>query len=110
MDADSLAATGVARALPDQVNALATQAREAGLSGVVCSPQEAHGLRELLGPDAFIVTPGVRPAGSAKGDQSRVATPAEAFENGASHIVVGRPITQADDPVAAFEAIAAKLD
>ena len=110
MDADSLAATGVARALPDQVNALATQAREAGLSGVVCSPQEAHGLRELLGPDAFIVTPGVRPAGSAKGDQSRVATPAEAFGNGASHIVVGRPITQADDPVAAFEAIAAELD
>ena len=110
MDADSLAATGVARALPDQLNALATQAREAGLSGVVCSPQEAHGLRELLGPDAFIVTPGVRPAGSAKGDQSRVATPAEAFGNGASHIVVGRPITQADDPVAAFEAIAAELD
>ena len=110
MDSDSLAATGVARALPDQVNALATQAREAGLSGVVCSPQEAHGLRELLGPDAFIVTPGVRPAGSAKGDQSRVATPVEAFENGASHIVVGRPITQADDPVAAFEAIAAELD
>lgn len=85
------------------------QAREAGLSGIVCSPQEAKGMRELLGPDAFIVTPGVRPAGSAKGDQSRVATPAQAFENGASHIVVGRPITQAEDPVAAFEAIAAEL-
>ena len=55
------------------------------------------------------MTPGVRPTGSAKGDQSRVATPAQAFENGASHIVVGRPITQAEDPVAAFEAIAAEL-
>ena len=71
---------------------------------------EAARLREILGPDAYIVTPGVRPAGSAKGDQSRVATPAEAFANGASHIVVGRPITQADDPAAAFEAIANELE
>ena len=109
MDAESLAATGVSRALPEQVSSLAVQAREAGLSGIVCSPQEASSMRELLGADAFIVTPGVRPAGSAKGDQSRVATPAQAFENGASHIVVGRPITQAEDPVAAFEAIAAEL-
>ena len=76
---------------------------------MVASPQEAARLREILGPDAYIVTPGVRPAGAAKGDQSRVATPAEAFANGASHIVVGRPITQADDPAAAFEAIAAEL-
>ena len=109
MDAESLAATGVSRALPEQVSALAMQARKAGLSGIVCSPQEAKGMRELLGPEALIVTPGVRPAGSAKGDQSRVATPAQAFENGASHIVVGRPITQAENPVAAFEAIAAEL-
>lgn len=110
MDAATLAATGVARDLAEQVSALALQAREAGISGVVASPQEATSLRELLGPDAFIVTPGVRPAGAALGDQSRVATPAQAFANGASHIVVGRPITQADDPVAAFEAIAAELD
>ena len=81
-----------------------------GISGVVASPQEAAALREILGPDAFIVTPGVRPAGAALGDQSRVATPAQAFANGASHIVVGRPITEADDPVAAFEAIAAELE
>ena len=67
-------------------------------------------LIDTLGPDAFIVTPGVRPAGAALGDQSRVATPAQAFENGASHIVVGRPITEADDPVAAFEAIAVELE
>ena len=66
-------------------------------------------LREVLGPDAYIVTPGVRPAGAALGDQKRVATPAKAIADGASHIVVGRPITQADDPVAAFAAIADEL-
>ena len=102
MDADTLRATGVERPVADQVRALASQAREAGLSGVVASPQEAAMLRELLGRDAAIVTPGVRPAGAALGDQSRVATPAQAFADGASHIVVGRPITQAEDPVAAY--------
>ena len=110
MDADTLRATGVERPVADQVRALASQAREAGLSGVVASPQEAAMLRELLGRDAAIVTPGVRPAGAALGDQSRVATPAQAFADGASHIVVGRPITQAEDPVAAFEAIAAEVN
>ena len=110
MSPEALAATGVARPLPEQVAALAAQAKEAGISGVVASPQEAAALREILGPDAFIVTPGVRPAGAALGDQSRVATPAQAFANGASHIVVGRPITEAPDPVAAFEAIAAELE
>lgn len=109
MDDETLARTGVSRTMQDQVKTLATCADEAGLSGVVASPQEAAMLREVLGPDAFIVTPGVRPAGAAKGDQSRVATPREAFDAGASHIVVGRPITQAEDPVAAFEAIAAEL-
>lgn len=67
-------------------------------------------LRKILGPEDYIVTPGVRPKGSDKGDQSRIATPAEAFAAGASHIVIGRPITQADDPAAAFDAIAAELD
>ena len=110
MDAETLAKTGVSRELVEQVRALAAQASEAGISGVVASPQEAAMLRELLGPQAFIVTPGVRPAGADLGDQSRVATPAKAFADGASHIVVGRPITKAQDPVAAFEAIAAELD
>ena len=67
-------------------------------------------LRDVLGPEGYIVTPGVRPAGAALGDQSRVATPAQAFANGASHIVIGRPITQAADPAAAFDAIVAELD
>ncbi|MDO5042122.1 MAG: orotidine-5'-phosphate decarboxylase [Slackia sp.] len=109
MDDETLAQTGVSRSMTEQVKTLASCAQDAGLSGVVASPQEASMLRELLGPDALIVTPGVRPVGAALGDQSRVATPREAFDAGASHIVVGRPITQADDPAAAFDAIAAEL-
>ena len=66
-------------------------------------------MRALLGPDALIVTPGVRPAGAALGDQKRVATPAAAIAAGASKLVIGRPITQADDPAAAVEAIVAEL-
>ncbi|MBQ9068694.1 MAG: orotidine 5'-phosphate decarboxylase, partial [Eggerthellaceae bacterium] len=88
---------------------LAQQARSAGLSGVVASPNEAGSLRAALGEDAYIVTPGVRPKGSDPGDQSRIATPFDAFEAGASHIVVGRPITEAPDPARAFEEIAACL-
>ena len=109
MNDAALAETGVSRAMADQVVVLAEQAKRAGISGVVASPKEAARLREILGPDAYIVTPGVRPAGSDRGDQSRVATPAQAFANGASHIVIGRPITQAADPAAAFESIAAEL-
>ncbi len=109
MNDEILAQTGVERGMAEQVRALAENAREAAVSGVVTSPQEAAMLREILGPDACIVTPGVRPVGAALGDQSRVATPKAAFDNGASHIVVGRPITQADDPVAAFDAIATSL-
>ncbi|HIS39882.1 MAG TPA: orotidine-5'-phosphate decarboxylase [Candidatus Aphodovivens avistercoris] len=109
MDEPTLQRIGVERPMAEQVGALARLAQEAGISGVVASPQEAGMLREILGPDAYIVTPGVRPAGSAKGDQSRVATPAQAFEAGASHIVVGRPITQAEDPAAAFDAIVSSL-
>lgn len=109
MDEAALASTGVARPVAEQVRALAGIAKEAGLSGVVCSPQEAAMMREVLGPDAYVVTPGVRPAGAALGDQKRVATPARAVADGASHIVVGRPITQAPDPVAAFAAIVDEL-
>lgn len=109
MDDATLSQVGVSRAMKDQVGALAALTCEAGISGVVASPQEASMLRELLGPDAYIVTPGVRPAGSDRGDQSRVATPEAAFKAGASHIVVGRPITQADDPAGAFDAIVASI-
>lgn len=105
MDADALAQVGVERPIPEQAAALATLAQRSGIDGVVCSPREAREMRELLGPDALVVCPGVRPAGAALGDQSRVATPAQAIEAGASHIVVGRPITEAADPAAAFDAI-----
>lgn len=105
MDAETLNSVGVTDTPADQAAGLAALAKTAGAHGVVCSPQEAADLRALLGPDALVVTPGVRPAGSAAGDQSRMATPAAAFAAGASHIVVGRPITAAEDAAAAFQAI-----
>lgn len=105
MDKQALEEIGISRDVSDQVCVLAGDAQRAGISGVVASPQEASMLRELMGPDAYIVTPGVRPIGSEKGDQSRIATPAEALANGASHIVIGRPITQAKNPAQAFEDI-----
>ena len=109
MNAEALASIGVTDDIASEAQRLATLARERGVDGVVCSPQEAHAMRELLGEDALVVTPGVRPAGAALGDQSRVATPASAIAQGASHLVIGRPITGANDPAAAFEAIVSEL-
>ncbi len=86
----------------DYVAHLATQARESGIGGAVCSPQEITTLRQLCGPDFTLVTPGVRPDWSETGDQSRVMTPRDAFAAGSSYLVIGRPITQAPDPAAAF--------
>lgn len=109
MDQDALAEIGITLPVADEVARLAKLAVGAGSDGIVCSPKEAAQMRELLGPNALIVTPGVRPAGAAIGDQKRVATPAKAIEAGASKLVIGRPITKADDPVAAFEAIVDEL-
>ena len=109
LDQGDLDDLGIARPMPSQVEALGLLAVTNGADGIVCSPQEARSMRELLGEDALIVTPGVRPAGAELGDQSRVATPAAAIDAGASHLVIGRPITSADDPVAAYEAIVAEL-
>lgn len=105
MSQEDLSSTGVERTVVQQVESLARLAKESGLSGVVASPQEAPMLREVLGPDAYIVTPGVRPAGADLGDQTRVTTPAQAFANGASHLVIGRPITAQPDPAVAFDEI-----
>jgi orotidine-5'-phosphate decarboxylase len=110
MDGDALVSVGVSDPLEEQVAGLAALALTAGVAGVVCSPQEAADMRALLGPSALVVTPGVRPLGAAVGDQARVATPAEALEAGASHLVIGRPITGAADPAAAFEAILEGLE
>ena len=109
MNQDALIEIGVESPVAEEAARLAKLAQANGIDGIVCSPMEAHDMRKLLGPDALIVTPGVRPVGAALGDQSRVATPSQAIERGASHIVVGRPITGADDPVAAFDAIVAEL-
>lgn len=109
MNQDALDSIGVASPVAQEAARLAKLAQANGIDGIVCSPMEAAPMRELLGPDAWIVTPGVRPAGAELGDQSRVATPADAINNGASHIVVGRPITAAANPVAAFDAIVDEL-
>lgn len=109
MSQDSLTEIGIESSVADEAARLASLASANGIDGIVCSPMEAQQMRSLLGPDALIVTPGVRPAGAALGDQTRVATPASAIKSGASHIVVGRPITASDDPVAAYEAIVSEL-
>ncbi|HXZ31842.1 MAG TPA: orotidine-5'-phosphate decarboxylase [Terriglobales bacterium] len=101
--------TGVHRRVQDQVLRLAGLALENGCQGLVASAQEAAELRRKLGEQFVIVTPGVRPAGIAHEDQARVVTPAEAIAAGATHIVVGRPITAAADPAAAARAILAQL-
>jgi orotidine-5'-phosphate decarboxylase len=109
LDAEALHATGVAGGPRQQVLRLARLALEAGADGLVCSAHEVAMLRSALGPSAVLVVPGIRPAGSAVGDQARVMTPRDAAEAGADWLVVGRPITQADDPGAAAAAIAAGL-
>lgn len=105
MDQAQVAAVGVERTPAAQVELLGRMGLDAGISGFVCSPQEVATLRAMAGPEAVLVIPGIRPAGGVVGDQKRVATPADALRNGASYLVVGRPITQAADPVAAAEAI-----
>ncbi len=105
MDQDQVHAIGVDRAPAAQVELLARMGLEAGIRGFVCSPQEVAGLRALTGPEGVLVIPGIRPTGAAVGDQKRIATPAEALRQGASYLVVGRPITQAADPAEAAEAI-----
>ncbi|MBI3003685.1 MAG: orotidine-5'-phosphate decarboxylase [candidate division NC10 bacterium] len=94
---------GLARPLPEQVLHLARLARGAGLDGAVASAQEARALREALGEDFLLVTPGIRPAWAAQDDQARVLAPREALAAGADYLVVGRPVLAAPDPRAAFE-------
>ena len=109
MDEEQFSGLNYKNTIAEQVISLARLAQEAGMDGVVASPQEAAGIRAACGPDFLIVTPGVRPAGASLDDQSRVATPAGAFKSGSSHIVVGRPITKAENRQAAALAIAEEI-
>ncbi|MCC7123974.1 MAG: orotidine-5'-phosphate decarboxylase [Acidobacteria bacterium] len=110
MDEAALAEIGTTRSVLEQVVHLARLAKDAGLDGVVASPQEIAAIRAACGPDFAIVTPGIRPAGEAgKDDQARTLTPAQAVAAGATYLVIGRPITAASDPRAAAEGIAAEL-
>ncbi len=108
-DAD-LAAAGYDMTVPELAAARAQQARDTGVDGLVCSAEEAVALRDIAGPAMVLVTPGIRPAGSASGDQKRVMTPARAIEAGADYLVVGRPIVEADDPKKAADAIVGEIE
>jgi len=94
----------------ETVQRRAEQALEAGAGGLVASPAEAAMIRRAVGADLALVTPGIRPAGEATGDQKRIATPAEAIRNGADYLVVGRPVTQARDPRATAAAVVAEIE
>ena len=109
MDDADVANAGYGRDLAGLVSLRAGQARTTGVGGVVCSPREAAMVRAIVGPHMAVVTPGIRPAGSAVGDQKRVMGPAQAIEAGASHLVVGRPITAAAEPAAAARAILGEM-
>ena len=105
MDAVELTRLGVDKTPEEQVIYLAKLAKESGLDGVVCSAQEAKKLKAALGEDFKLVTPGIRPAGSDAGDQKRIMTPKQAIDDGSDYLVIGRPITQAADPVATLKEI-----
>lgn len=109
LSAEDLAHIGHAHAPRDTVLRLAALAKECGLDGVVCSPQEVAAIRAALGDDFLTIVPGIRPAGAAMNDQQRAATPARAQAAGADILVIGRPVTQAEDPVKALKSIRAEL-
>jgi orotidine-5'-phosphate decarboxylase len=109
-DETTLGRIGVGGSVHESVRRLALLARDAGVDGVVASPHEVALIREACGAGFLIVTPGIRPAGASTGDQARAATPATALAAGADYLVVGRPITEAEDPEAATEAIVREME
>ena len=109
MDANELAGVGISATPAAQVLRLAKLAKTSGINGIVSSAEEVADLRTELGPEALLVIPGIRPAGTAVGDQKRIATPETAIRAGASMLVVGRPITRAANPLAAAQAILAEI-
>ncbi|MES1155863.1 MAG: orotidine-5'-phosphate decarboxylase, partial [Pseudorhodoplanes sp.] len=108
-DEADLVAAGYRPGVADLVAQRARQACDIGIDGLVCSPEEAANLRRIVGPKMALVTPGIRPAGSAAGDQKRIMTPSNAITAGADYLVVGRPIVEAADPKAAADAIVAEI-
>lgn len=109
MDQADLEEAGYGHSIEDLVARRATQARDAGMGGLVASAFEAKKIREIVGPDMAVVTPGIRPAGTDKGDQKRVMTPADALRAGASHLVVARPIIAAQSPRQAAQAVLSEM-
>lgn len=109
MDERDLGAVGLSGTPADNVMRLAALAQTSGMDGVVCSSRETAQLRARLGDDFLLVTPGIRPAGTGMDDQRRVMTPVEAMQAGASYLVIGRPVTQADDPVGVLRRINSEL-
>jgi orotidine-5'-phosphate decarboxylase len=109
LDDDDLVSVGQSVPVLDQARRLAALAQSSGLDGIICSPAEVAALRADCGPDFVLMVPGIRPAGSAVGDQKRVMTPRDAVEQGADYLVIGRPITQAPDPAAAARSIVEEL-
>lgn len=109
-DNAGLESVGVGRSAAEQVELLARLADRAGVDGVVCSPREAAEMRMLLGENALVVTPGIRPSWAETGDQARIATPGAALAAGASHLVIGRPITAAPVPFQAVDRILADIE
>lgn len=110
MGEGDIAEVGLAGTPADNVRRLATLAQDSGLDGVVCSPKEVAMLRENIGQDFSLVTPGIRPAWAEKGDQTRITTPADAVQLGADYLVIGRPITAAEDPLNALSLIEEELN
>jgi len=110
MDQSALQAIGVKSPVLEQVERLAKVATNAGIGGIVCSPKELMHLRASLPSSTKMVTPGIRPAGSDKGDQKRIMTPAQAKESGADYLVIGRPILSADDPAEALNNILGEMN
>lgn len=104
-----LSEIGVSRTVPEQVEALTRLSYEAGLAGVVCSAHEARAVKKMTSLEFLTVTPGIRPLGSAQDDQSRIMTPEQALANGSDYLVIGRPITSAENPLEALKAIVANI-
>jgi orotidine-5'-phosphate decarboxylase len=109
-DDGDLHAAGYRLGVSELVEARARQAQAQGVDGLVCSPEEAAALRKIVGHNMSLVTPGIRPAGAASGDQKRIMTPARAIAAGADYLVVGRPVLEAADPRGAADAIVAEIE